>query len=277
MPLSQSQTRDSANATGETLVGVPGQQLLRITQFDPDSDEWPYWKKRLKNHLFLTKVPDAMQSSFLLDSSFTLLCKMCKPKEPMQMPIKELYEMLDAAYQESTFWIAQRIKFFSAKQKTEETLVQFASELRSKVEHCDFPEDEQEKSLIAVFVMGMKDAVTRKVMSLKDFKTLNEALKEAKENETKRKELGIGIESESDHEVKKVRKWKGKKGVKGKRDQSHDKDECFRCGKSNHTSNECFFKEKECFNCGQRGHTARMCSNIGNKYVTVERDPYDVL
>ena len=34
---------------------------------------------------------------------------------------------------------------------------------------------------------------------------------------------------------------------------------CFRCGKNNHTPEECFFKEKECYKCHKKGHLGLKC------------------
>jgi len=35
--------------------------------------------------------------------------------------------------------------------------------------------------------------------------------------------------------------------------------QCTRCGKRNHSSSECYFRDKVCHNCAKKGHTKRMC------------------
>lgn len=40
------------------------------------------------------------------------------------------------------------------------------------------------------------------------------------------------------------------------------KEKCYRCGKSNHTQKECFYKDQLCHSCGKKGHIARLCKGM---------------
>lgn len=43
------------------------------------------------------------------------------------------------------------------------------------------------------------------------------------------------------------------------------KEECFRCGRSNHSPDKCFFKDAECHTCKRRGHIKPKCPEKGKK------------
>lgn len=36
---------------------------------------------------------------------------------------------------------------------------------------------------------------------------------------------------------------------------------CRRCGKTNHSDEDCWYKDRDCHQCGRKGHTKRMCRN----------------
>ncbi|XP_055339098.1 uncharacterized protein LOC129588758 [Paramacrobiotus metropolitanus] len=250
-----------------------GQQLLRIVPFDPATMEWPYWKLRLKNHLFLIKVPTDYHVAFLLDAlspePFELLAKMCKPQEPMDLPIADLYARLDSAYTVPTMWIAQWVKFFSTKQKPEATLIQFSCDLRAKAETCNFPDDVREKNMIAAFVMGLKDEVATKKLCTKSLTTLQDALNAAIEIKMTRKELQM---DDMKTEVNKI-------SQKERKNSQGAGKECYRCGRRNHSPGSCYFRDKRCNTCDEKGHSSRKCpERTSNKYISAEeRRPYDIL
>ena len=63
-----------------------------------------------------------------------------------------------------------------------------------------------------------------------------------------------------------IRKIKSPQG--GKRLQP-----CYRCGKTNHTSADCRFKEAECRNCGKTGHIAPVCRSKPKQRPKTEVKP----
>lgn len=172
-----------------------GQQLLLIVPFDPATIEWNYWKLRLKNHLFLIGVLATIHPAFLLDAltpePFKLLVKMCKPQQPMDVPIAKLYKKVYSAYKVNTLWIAQRVNFFAMSQKEEETLISFSCDVRAGAERCNSPTEMREKHKIATFAMGLWDEITKKLFNNIEVMTLREASDSAVKSETTRRELGI--------------------------------------------------------------------------------------
>lgn len=53
-----------------------------------------------------------------------------------------------------------------------------------------------------------------------------------------------------------------------RRDQTNGKRKCQVCGRSNHDSGSCRFKNYSCDTCGVLGHLAPMCNNRGTKHKT---------
>ncbi|KAL0161209.1 hypothetical protein M9458_044934, partial [Cirrhinus mrigala] len=43
--------------------------------------------------------------------------------------------------------------------------------------------------------------------------------------------------------------------------KQNGKKSCYRCGKSGHLAQECWFKDKDCRNCGKKGHIELACQN----------------
>ena len=48
-------------------------------------------------------------------------------------------------------------------------------------------------------------------------------------------------------------------------ENKHDQQPCYRCGRTNHTANECKFKDAQCRTCGKTGHIASVCRSKASK------------
>ena len=62
--------------------------------------------------------------------------------------------------------------------------------------------------------------------------------------------------------IKDTKELQGAMGVAenvNKMRNSGDNKPCYRCGKSNHVSDDCYFKNTKCNNCGKIGHIYRKC------------------
>ena len=58
---------------------------------------------------------------------------------------------------------------------------------------------------------------------------------------------------------------------------------CIRCGKANHSPEECYFRAQTCHKCGKIGHVAKMCrgkkvqgaAKIEKKTNYAQEEPHD--
>jgi hypothetical protein len=87
-----------------------------------------------------------------------------------------------------------------------------------------------------MFVLGLTDrSAQKKLLSEKNL-TLTKAFEIASSHEMASKEID-DMKGQSEHTfVKKTFR------------------ECFRCGKSNHEPDRCFYKDASCHSCGKKGH-----------------------
>ena len=51
---------------------------------------------------------------------------------------------------------------------------------------------------------------------------------------------------------------------------------CYRCGLTNHLSDQCFYKFKDCYKCGKKGHARAVCRDTGKNLKKEERKVHTV-
>src|SRR5258706_3855380 len=49
---------------------------------------------------------------------------------------------------------------------------------------------------------------------------------------------------------------------------------CYRCGNSNHSKDDCYFKEAQCRNCNKTGHIAKVCRSKQHPVKSLTHKPY---
>ena len=54
---------------------------------------------------------------------------------------------------------------------------------------------------------------------------------------------------------------------------SQNGDKCRRCGKNNHTEEDCWYRDRDCHQCGRKGHTKFMCKSKAKSNQDRERKP----
>ena len=137
-------------------------------------------------------------------------------------------------------------------------MAQYMAELRRLSEHCDF-RDYLSEALRDRLVCGLRsEAIQRRLLSQKD-RTLETAYDIALSEETasqRASELQASVKTStsSEGDVWKVAPGKPHNG-KGTAQS------CYRCGKSGHTPDHCFYKHQKCRVCQKKGHIAKVCRN----------------
>lgn len=211
-------------------------------------------KEEKKVPLFLTvighKCYDILRSSLL-------------PEKPASKTYEQLKKVLQDYYAPEKCIIAERYRFHKRVQKLEESITQFAVELKSLARQCVFG-NFLDDALRDQFVCGVRDEHTRQKLLIESELTFDKAVKIAVATElaasqvrsmTSGEELTVAKISMKTTQNQASRDNKATPfGEGGKR-------MCMRCGGSwNQEHREvCRAKEAKCNNCGIIGHYARVC------------------
>ena len=143
--------------------------------------------------------------------------------------------------------IAERYKFHKAEQRESESIRDYLATLQRLAETCEFG-GYREEAIRDRFVCGLKTrTIQRKLLGEAEL-TLKLAVEKACAAELTEKETSI------------------LHGDSVKRMESIKFPECFRCGKSNHAADKCFYRKSKCHGCQKFGYIVKRCpERSGNK------------
>ena len=142
--------------------------------------------------------------------------------------------------------IAERFRFFKRQQAVGESVSEYCAVLQILSETCDFGAN-LEDSLRDRVVCGIRSDQSQKRFLTEKNLTFKKA-----------KEMALAMEMA----IKDTKEQQGATGGAenvNKMRKSGDNKPCYRCGKSNHVSDDCNFKNTKCNNCGKIGHIYRKC------------------
>ena len=142
--------------------------------------------------------------------------------------------------------IAERFRFFKRQQAVGESVSEYCAVLQKLSETCDFG-IYLEDSLRDRLVFGIRCDQSKKRLLTEKNLTFKKA-----------KEMALAMEMT----IKDTNEQQGATGGAenvNKMRKSGDNKPCYRCSKSNHVSNDCYFKNTKCSICGKIGHIYRKC------------------
>ena len=142
--------------------------------------------------------------------------------------------------------IAERFRFFKRQQAVGESVSEYCAVLQKLSETCDFGAN-LEDSLRDRLVCGIRSDQSQKRLLTEKNLTFKKA-----------KEMTLAMEMA----IKDTKELQGATGGAenvNKMRKSGDNKPCYRCGKSNHVSDDCYFKNTKCNNCGKIGHIYCKC------------------
>ena len=137
--------------------------------------------------------------------------------------------------------IAERFKFPKAEQEDSESIRQFLAKLQKLAETCEFG-GYREEAIRDRFVCGLRVRSIQRKLLAEATLTLQTAVEKACAAELTEKETSV---LHGDALVKKV---------------EGTFPECFKCGKRNHSSESCYYRNARCHRCQKSGHIAPKCS-----------------
>ena len=210
-----------------------------VAEFNHATSEFYIFKNKLKNFFSINRVTndEELKRAFFLnaltENTYKLLESLCIPSKPENKSFSDLIKLLEDHLTPVRSYFAAKIAFYGARQMDAESIADWMVRLQSLATPCGFDAVNLKAALRDIFVVGMKpgpikdrlleeDGTTCELVKLKEI-----AL--AKESSMKEK---LSLASGSTAEVYHA--------------QVKDKKNCRVCGKNNHKSVDCKFKNYNC-------------------------------
>ena len=223
------------------------QLIAPLLPSHPNSTDFKYFKRTFINYLEIISADKAQKLPLLLNSlgrdGLDIYDGLPSPKDDFDQAM----DKLSTYFTGSASTLLRRKDFYAAKQKSFETVNEFAVRLRRLFSECDFPASLSQEILRDIFVFGLFDDRAAQQLLALDTAKLNfdTALKRAETFECAHKE----------------RKSTEVSAVMKKSPESHSTRKCFRCGSRDHIANfdKCPAKAEKCHVCSKIGHFKSQC------------------
>ena len=165
--------------------------------------------------------------------------------------------------------VFEEVQFQTLNRKPGEKVNTFVARLRAQVNKCSFQDKDIHVRKRLVAGCGYP-RLQEKLLGIPDL-TLEKAINIAVLHEKAHEEVErLGLPQERKQEtiqhVSKAKEKKSWSSSEKKSQSSNEPDSCYRCGRTNHTVDNCFYKTRECYQCGKKGHTKAVCRNTSKKY-----------
>jgi len=227
-----------------------------IGVFNPDIENWATYKERLEQFLAANDVTAEKHVAVLLSviggRAYELLRSLTAPVKPADKTFEELCDTLDRHLAPQPLVIAERFRFHRRNQNAGESVAEFCVAIQKLSEHCRFG-------------TTLNDALRdRLVCGLVNEHIQRKLLVEADLTYDRAKAIAIAAEMavkdavELRHQPAAAVAADVNK-LKYTAPKPTSSQQCTRCGKRNHSSSECYFRDNVCHNCANKGHTKRMC------------------
>lgn len=277
MPKDGDKTSDDAD---KVSVAYPPLK----TQFEA-SDDWIVYNDRLEQFFLAYDITNEKRKAAVLLSSlaydaFSTLSDLCFPAFPKDKSFKEICDLMENQFAPTISVFGERMKFYEAKQSSDETITEYVARLKSLTRYCKF-EDYFENVLRDRFVCGLwKGPILSKVTELEDTASFQDCVKAALKKELSLKESGklnqtkniFKIDSQKSKTYQ--RQSPSTSGTSGTSKPKSTKGNCYACGEGNHIFTSCKYRTYKCKICKKVGHLAKVCRNNSteNNYMDTESE-----
>ncbi len=249
----------------------------QVGEYCERQEEWPQYVERLGHFLTANGIEEEARKktvflSVLGPKTYKLLGSLVSPAKPGEKTFAELVAVLTQHYSPTPSVTVQRYKFHSRFRQPAESIAVYVSELRLLAQFCNFGDSLQDM-LRDRLVCGVNDDHIQRRLLLERTLTFDRALELAQ---------GLEVAAKNVRELQGPRRnpaaWRESTlgnmhrvgpGDRRAERKGSDSVTCYRCGKQNHTSSKCQFKDARCRNCGKLGHLRRVCRSAAGK----QRDP----
>ena len=215
----------------------------RLEHFQPDSETITAYLERVDLYFRANDVPNDKKVSVLLNfigaKTYTLLRNLVAPTAPADKTLAQLKQVLRKHFKPTKIVIAERFNFYHRNQREDESVADYVAELQRLSMDCDFG-DFLKPALRDRLVCGLKNESAQKKLLTEANLTFTRAVEIAEGNEAA---------EASTQEFN-----KGNPASVRRMTQP-----CYRCGRHNHTPDECRFKDATCHVCKKKGHLANVC------------------
>lgn len=235
-----------------------GHLVGHLREFSLHKSDWTIFKARLENYFSANDITmengkkrRAILLNILDEDAYQLVFDLVSPEKPENKTYPQLVTVFDNHFKIQQSAFAARMKFYSAKKESNETVNQWAARLRGLAVGCEFG-DELKVCLRDKFVFGFdKGPVLDRLMEEKVTSNFEEMVSLAASKSAAREIQETLIKTEPIHLVSEGRRFGNKKpGRRGKSQISANQQAthpqhlitCSVCGKENHTKDKCFLE-----------------------------------
>ncbi|XP_064487548.1 uncharacterized protein LOC135399746 [Ornithodoros turicata] len=222
----------------------------QLPTFEDEKDKWNAYLVRVEAYFEGNNVTGESQKGALLVSALgtraiEVLSGRVAPRKPNTLSYSEVVNALYAYYNPTPNELSESFRFFNRSQLEGEPIQTFLVEIRRLADNCNFS-TMLDRMLRDRIVCGVRSKnVQKELLAHKDL-TLQQA-----------EAIAFAAEA-ADNDAKNLSREQPPDGLhrlKGKRDAGSSKKlgkarECRRCGSSDHSEDNCKFRDATCYKCG---------------------------
>ncbi|XP_067950986.1 uncharacterized protein [Watersipora subatra] len=251
-----------------------------LQEFKPDVEDWSTYKTRLTSWMVINDITaaDKKKASLIAvlgGEAVQLLINLCSPDRLDDQSFAQCVTLLDGHYGRRNE-VAEAYVFDTRTQSATESIPEFVLALKRLSTHCNFgPSDQLKQKLRNRLVAGVRsDAIRQALIREGPTLTWDAAVTLASQMDDYQSSAMAQQSNNPTAEIKTTQS--GRKGPAAQRFQvpqnsapglgppatkaKYLTSKCWRCGKSNHSADQCRFRDATCHNCGRLGHIKPMCT-----------------